>query len=116
MAELPDFTKTYTRKERLEMRIWRVLLRLSAELKDPGGIHAIDATGFDWIAASHHYASRTNYSFRSVKTTVLVDCSTSQILNIHCSMKQPHDTQFGWQVLKRNLDRVETLTAYKGYD
>jgi len=31
-------------------------------------------------------------------------------------MKQPHDTQIGWQVLKRNLHRVETLTADKGYD
>jgi hypothetical protein len=25
-------------------------------------------------------------------------------------MKQPFNTQLGWQILKRNLDRVETLT------
>lgn len=31
-------------------------------------------------------------------------------------MKQPHDTQIGWQVLKRNLHQVKTLTADKGYD
>lgn len=29
-------------------------------------------------------------------------------------MKQQHDRQFGWKILKRNLHRVETLTADKG--
>jgi len=116
VAELPDFTTVCTRKQDLKMRIWRVLLRLSAQLQEPGEIQAIDATGFDRVQASQHYANRTNYTFRSVKTTALVDCSTSLILDIHCSMKQPHDTQIGWQVLKRNLHRVDTLTADKGYD
>lgn len=31
-------------------------------------------------------------------------------------MKQPHDTQIGVQVLKRNLDRVKTFTADKECD
>jgi len=31
-------------------------------------------------------------------------------------MKQPHDTQVGWQVLVRNLDGLDTVTADKGYD
>jgi IS5 family transposase len=31
-------------------------------------------------------------------------------------MKQPHDTQVGRQVLTRNLDRLHTITADKGYD
>jgi len=31
-------------------------------------------------------------------------------------MKQPHDTQIGWQLLERNLDKVTILTADKGYD
>lgn len=116
VGELPDFTTICTRKQDLEMRIWRVLLRLSAELQEPGEVQAIDATGFDRVQASQHYANRTNYTFRSVKTTALIDCESSLILDIHCSMKQPHDTQIGWQVLKRNLHRVETLTADKGYD
>jgi len=107
VGELPDFTTVYGCKQDLEMRIWRVLLRVSAHLKDPGEIQAIDATGFDRVAASHHYANRTTYTFRSVKTTVLVGCITSLILDIHCSMKQPHDSQIGWQVLKRNLYRVK---------
>jgi IS5 family transposase len=89
---------------------------LSAQLQETGDFQAIDATGFDRVSASHYYTNRTNYTFNSVKTTARIDCGTSLILDIHCSMKQPHDTQIGWQVLKRNLHRVETLTAEKGYD
>lgn len=98
------------------MGVWRTLLRLSADLHDIGDVQAIDATGFDRHSASRHYANRTNYTFRSVKTTALVDCETSTVLDIHCSMKQPHDTQVGRQVLTRNLSRLEIVTADKGYD
>jgi IS5 family transposase len=31
-------------------------------------------------------------------------------------MKQPHDTQVGWQVLVRNLDALTAVAADKGYD
>lgn len=116
VAELPDFTTVCARMQNLEMTLWRVLLRLSAELHETGGVQAIDATGFDRRAASRRYARRTKYTFTAVKTTVLVDCKTSTILDIHCSMKRPHDTQIGEQLLKRNLDQVETITADKGYD
>jgi IS5 family transposase len=116
VAELPDFTTVCTRMQDLEMARWRVLLRLSADLHEPGDVQAIDATGFDRRQASRRYAKRTNYTFRAVKTTFLVDCGSSTILDIHCSMTRPHDTQIGDQVLKRNLDRVETITADKGYD
>jgi hypothetical protein len=53
----------------LKMPLWRDFLRLSAALHDTGEIQAIDATGMDRIAASSHYAKRTNYTFRAVKTT-----------------------------------------------
>lgn len=84
-------------------------------MHDLGEIQAIDATGLDRIAASQRYAKRTNYTFRAVKTTILVDCSTGVILDRHCSMTQPHDSQVGWQVLKRNLDYLSTITADNGY-
>ena len=86
------------------------------QLHDTGEIQAIDATGMDRIAASQHYAKRTNYTFRAVSTTPLIDCETGSILDIHCSMKQPHDTQIAWQLLMRNLDELTILTADKGYD
>ncbi len=62
------------------MRIWRVLLRLSAELHDRSDVQAIDATGMDRIAAGQHYAKRTNYTFEAVKTTLPSDCINNFIL------------------------------------
>jgi len=114
--ELPDFTTLCTRMQELKMPLWRELLRLSAELHETGEIQSIGATGMDRVAASQHYVKRTNYRFKAVKTTALIDCDTDTILDIHCSMRQPHDTQSGWQLLKRNLDKVTILTADKGYD
>lgn len=116
VAELPDFTTICTRKQDLEMRIWRVLLRLSVSLHDLGEGQAIDATGFKRYQASRHYVLRVGYNIDDIKTTALVDCDTSAILDIHCSMKQPHDTRVGRQVLSRNLARLTTITADKSYD
>jgi IS5 family transposase len=73
-------------------------------------------TGVDHIKASQHYAKWTDYSFEAVKTTLLVDCETSAIIDIHCSIKQPHDTQVGWQMLVQDLDALSTFAADKGYD
>ncbi|GCF14463.1 IS5/IS1182 family transposase [Haloarcula mannanilytica] len=115
-VELPDFTTVYARMQTLKMPVWRRLLQLSAELQDTGEIQAIDATGMDRVAASQHYAKRTNYTVRAVKTSALIDCKTGAILDIHCSMKQPHVTQIAWQPLTRNLDKLSVLTADKGYD
>ena len=96
------------------MGVWRRFLDLTSELHNLGEIQAIDATGVDRIAASQHYAKRTNYMFKTVKTTILMDCSTGTILDIHCSMTQPHDSQVGWQLLKRNLDNLSIITTDKG--
>jgi len=115
-GELPDFSTVCARKQRLKMPVWRSLLQLSADLHDTGEIQAIDATGMDRIAASQHYAKRTNYTFRALKTTVLIDCDSGAILDLHCSAKQPHDSQVAWQLLRRNFDQQTTITADKGYD
>ena len=114
--EMPDFSTLCARMQELKMPIWRRLLQLTAELHDTGEIQAIDATGTDRIAVSQHYAKRTNYTFRAVKTTVLIDCKTGAILDIHSSMKQPHDSKIAWRMVKRNLDKLTILAADKGYD
>jgi IS5 family transposase len=98
------------------MKRWRAMLDSSVDLYELGNVKAIDATGVDRVQANQHYAKRTDYTFEAVKTTLLVDCETSAILDIHCSMKQPHDTQVGWQVLVRNLDVLGSVAADKGYD
>jgi len=81
-TEFPDFPTVCGRKQELKMAIWSTCLVLTIELHELGQIQAIDATGMDRIDASQHYANRTNYTFRAVKTTLLVDCSTSTILDI----------------------------------
>lgn len=116
VGELPDYSTVCARWQQLKMRVWRVLLRLSADLHEIGELQAIDATCIDRIAASQHFAKRTDYTFEDVKTTALVDCSTGVILDIHCSVKQKHDTRIGWQVLVRNIDNLKTVLADKGYD
>lgn len=115
-VDLPHFTTVCHAKQQIRMKLWRVLLRLSASLHDLGEVQAIDATGFGRRAVSRHYGKRIRYYFQAVKTTALVDCETGAILDIHCSMKQPHDSQIGWQVLTRNLDQLDTIVADKGYD
>jgi IS5 family transposase len=116
VEELPDFTTVCARKQALKMRVWRVLLRLSVNLFDTGEIQAIDSTGLAHRSSSHNYAKRVKGTFESVKTTLLVDCSTRAILDVSCSKNLPHDTQIAWQVLTRNLEQLGTVVADKGFD
>lgn len=97
--ELPDITTACTRKQDLKMRIWRVLLRVYVSLHEFGEVQAIDATGFQRRKAGQQYVLRVGYNFDDIKTTALVNCDSTAILDVHFSMKQPHDTQVDWQVL-----------------
>ncbi len=79
VTDLPSFTTACTRKQDLEMRIWRVLLRLSVELHDLGDVQAIDATSMNRIATSQHYAKQTNARSSRVPTRYLVrDCRAEE--------------------------------------
>jgi len=76
----------------LEMEIWRVLLRLSAQLHDIADHVAMDATFFDRETASKHYCRRTNYRVQTLKMTALVDTKTQAVLDFHCMTEKRHDT------------------------
>jgi len=115
-ADLPDHSTLVKAFDRLKTALWRVLLRLSAQLHDPSGHAAIDATFFDRETASTHYCRRANYRVQTLKTTALVDTETQAILDVHCSTGKPHDTQLGWQVARRNAGDLASLAADKGYD
>ena len=116
LAPLPDFSTLCVRKQLLKLPIWRDFLRLSTTLHELDDIQAIGASGIDRIGASQHKATKTKYTFKAVKTTLVVDCKTGTILDIHCSMKQARDSEVGWQLLRNNLDRLDTVTADEGYD
>ncbi|WP_267643966.1 IS5 family transposase [Haloarchaeobius amylolyticus] len=115
-ANLPDHSTLVKAFDRLKMEVWRVLLRLSAQLHDPSGHAAIDATFFDRENASKHYCRRTNYRVQTLKATALVDTETQAVLDVHCTTGKPHDTQLGWQVARRNAGDLTSLAADKGYD
>jgi len=90
---VPNFPAVCARKQAIPMKRWRAMLDQSVELYDLADVQAIDATGVDRVQASQHYAKRMDDTFEAVKTMLPVDSETSAILDIHCSMKQPHDTQ-----------------------
>jgi IS5 family transposase len=115
-SDLPDHSTLVKPFDRLQIEVWRVLLRLSAQEHEPSGHAAIDATFFDRENASKHYCRRTNYRVQTLKTTALVDTETHAILDVHCTTKKRHDTHLGWQVARRNAGDLHSLAADKGYD
>ena len=115
-ADLPDHSTLVKWFDRIKTALWRVLLRLSAQLHEPSGHAAIDATFFDRENASKHYCRRTNYRVQTLKTTALVDTETRAILDVHCTTEKRHDTQLGWQVVRVTAGDLTSLVADKGYD
>ena len=115
-ADLPDHSTLIKAFDRFTIEIWRVLLRLSAQLHDPSGHAAIDSTFFDRENASRHYCYRTDYRVQTLKATALVDTGTQAVLDVHCTMTKRHDTQIGEQVALRNAGDLLSLAADKGYD
>ncbi len=115
-GDLPYHSTLVKAFDRLEMKIWRVLLRLSAQLHDTADHAAIDATFFDRETAIKHYYRRTNYRVQTLKTTALVDTKTQAVLDVHCTIEKRHDTQIGWQLARHNACKIASLAADKGYD
>ncbi|WP_121823685.1 IS5 family transposase [Halostella salina] len=115
-GDLPDHSTLVKAFDRFQMKVWRVLLRLSAQLHDLSGHAAIDATFFDRENASKHYCRRTNYRVQTLKATALVDTESQAVLDVHCTTEKTHDTQLGWQVACRNAGDLTSLAADKGYD
>ena len=114
--DLPHHSTLVKAFDRFKMEIWRVLLRLSAQLHDTADHTAMDATFFDRETASKHYCRRTNYRVQTLKTTALVDTKTQAVLDVHCTTEKRHDTQIGWQLALRNAGEIASLAADKGYD
>lgn len=78
--ELPDSSAVGTRIRDLTPPLWREFRRLSAALHESG---EIQATGIDRVAASQHYAKRTEYTFKPVKTAAPIGYKFGSIPYIH---------------------------------
>jgi IS5 family transposase len=107
-ADLPYHSMLVKWFNRIKTALWRVLLRLSAQLHDLSGHAATDATFFDRENASKHYCRRTNRRVQTLKTITLVDTESKGILDVHYTTEKRHDTQFGWQVARRNAGDLAT--------
>lgn len=92
---LSHFSTVCARKQATSMKRWRAIPNASVELYQFGDVQAVDVAGVDRVQDSQHYTKRTDYTFEVVRTTLLIDCETSAIIDIHCSMKQSHDIQVG---------------------
>jgi IS5 family transposase len=115
-ADLPDHSTLVKAFDRPRMAIWRVLLRLSAQLHEPSGHAAIDSTFFDRENASRHHYRRTNYRVQTLKATALVDTASQAVLDVHCTTRKRHDTRIGAQVARVPQGDLRSLAADKGYD
>jgi IS5 family transposase len=111
----PDHTTLCRWEQKFDMRELRSLLRRSAEQAGWTGIGAIDASGFQRDQTSHHYRNRANYSFQSMKTTILADVETLAIKDIHFTTRKSYDGHIGMQVFRRNAEDLQVLLADKGY-
>ena len=97
------------------MRELRRLLRASAEQAGWSGVAATDASGFQRDQTSHYYRNRTNYSFQSLKTTILIDVNSLAIKDVHYTTRKSWDGHIGLQVFRRNAEDLRILTADANY-
>lgn len=102
--------------DRAPMSVWRALFNRSSELLQHSGHAAVDSTYFDRWQASPHYLRRTGRSVETLKITFLVDTAEQAILDVHCSAKWPNDAVIGPKIAARNAEKLESLSADKGYD
>ena len=116
-ADLPDPSTLCKAFDRITIETWRVLLRQSAQLHDPSGHAAIDATYFERSRASQYYCQRTNYRVQTLEATKLVDTQSQAILDVHCTTtKRGSDAEVCKQIARRNAGDLRILAADKGYD
>lgn len=111
----PDHTTICRWEQQYDMEELRDLLRLSAEQVGWTGVGAIDASGFQRDQTSYRYRNRANFSFHSMKTTILVDAETLAIKDVHFTTQKAYDGHIGMQVYRRNAEDLQVFLGDKGY-
>jgi IS5 family transposase len=102
---------------RISMSVCRVLLRQSAQLRDPSEHGAIDATFYERSTANYHYCQHISYRSQKLKVTNLVDTASRAVLDVYCSTNcEVSDADLAAQIARRNAGDIRSLAANKGYD
>ena len=115
LNEAPHYSSFCRWENEYRMRELRRLLRASAEQAGWSGEAAIDASGFQRDQTSYHYRDRANYSFQSLKTTILIDVNSLAIKDVHYTTKKAWDGHIGMQVFRRNAEDLRVLSADANY-
>ncbi|WP_435130341.1 IS5 family transposase [Halobaculum sp. D14] len=113
--DLPDYSTIYKSFDRLEMWVWRALLRVSAQQHPQSGHAALDSTFFDRRSASSYYRQRSGRNVQTLKVTTLTDRESLAVLDVHISARWKHDTKTGPQVVRRNADDLLSVAADKAF-
>ncbi|MFD2375640.1 IS5 family transposase [Haloarchaeobius iranensis] len=113
--DMPDFTTLYKSFDRLEMWVWRALLRVSAQQHPQSGHAALDSTFFDRRSASSYYRQRSGSNVQTLKVRTLTDRESLAVLDVHISARWKHDTKTGPQVVRRNADDLLSVAADKAF-
>ncbi|MWV40211.1 IS5 family transposase [Natrialba sp. INN-245] len=112
---LPDPTTFWHSFDRYAMRVWRALLRVSAQQHPNSGHVALDSTFFERGHASHYYLKRADRTIKTLKVTTLTDTESLAVLDVHCSAKWRHDTILGRKLVRRNADELVSVAADKAF-
>ena len=115
LTKTPDHTTLCRWEQEYRMRELRRLLRDSAEQAGWSGEAAIDASGFQRDQTSYHYRDRANYSFQSMKTTILIDVHSLAIKDVHFTTQKAWDGHIGMQVFRRNAEDLRVMSADANY-
>ncbi|TMT87015.1 IS5 family transposase [Haloterrigena sp. H1] len=115
LDEAPHYSSLSRWEQQYRMRELRRLLRASAEQAGWSGEAAIDASGFQRDQTSHHYRDRAGFSYRSLKTTILIDVNSLAIKDVHFTTQKAWDGHIGMQVFRRNAEDLRVLSADANY-
>jgi IS5 family transposase len=113
--DLPDYSTIYKSFDRLEMWVWRALLRVSAQQHPQSDHAALDSTFFDRRSASSYYRQRSGSNVQTLKVTTLTDRESLAVLDVHISARWKHDTKTEPQVVRRNADDLLSVAADKAF-
>lgn len=118
LKSIPHYTTLQKACMRLNSKIFNLLITLSAQLTPSTGNAAIDATGFERGAVSHHYSKRCKIEPKSQKTTFITDTGNKTILGVHMTTGRKHDARIAPILVSRVLRDflLNLLFGDKGYD
>ncbi|MFB6283237.1 MAG: IS5 family transposase [Halobacteria archaeon] len=116
LPNLPNFSTVSNNIEEIKYRKCDNMLKNSTNYQKEGEVQAVDTSGFDRTNHSKRYRKKTDYTFKALKTSLLIDCKTNKILDVTLSPTRPHDTRMMKTHFKKSKEKINILTADKAYD